>query len=366
MKNKLAIVTFICLGFLSCTDKAADSLLKTEANAVVELMKEVCDWQLSNPSERIDDPNEMWERAVFYIGVMSLYDVSGDKKYLSAAYEWSSAQDYKLGPRKFHGDDQVVAQVYLSLYDIYKDGNLLQDTKTTLDSMMRNHSWKGSEVWNWCDGLFMAPPVLAHMSAITKDKAYLVYMDSLWWDTYEMLYDPEQRLFYRDNRYINKLDKEGNKIFWSRGNGWVIAGISRVLNHLPKDHPNYEVYVSLFQEMSESISALQSSDGFWKSNLLDTLVFPEGESSGTAFFVYAFCWGINKGLLSADDFLPVIKNGWNALTSAVDQEGRLGFVQQPWHEPGPVFAEGRYEYGTGAFLLAASEYHKLLEALSEK
>ncbi len=361
MKLTSTLAFLLLMGLYACSenDVLPNENKANESLAVLKLMQKVCDWQLQNPSERINESNEMWERAVFYLGVMATYHSTQEQKYQEAALNWGKENDFKLGPRRTHGDDQVIGQLYLELYDNYHDPKLIEDVAIVFDNMM-NYSWSGKKVWNWCDGLFMAPPVLSHLAKVTQNQQYLVYMDSLWHDTYEMLYDEEYQLFYRDNRYIDTVDVSGKKIFWSRGNGWVIAGIARVLDQLPKSHPSYEKYLQVYLEMAQSISLLQRPNGFWTSNLLDANIYPDPETSGTAFFTYAFAWGVNQGYLDEQIYLPVIKRAWLGMISAVNEKGRLGYVQQPWHEPGPVYAEGHQEYGTGGFLLAASEYYEYL------
>ncbi|MEK6477763.1 glycoside hydrolase family 88 protein [Catalinimonas sp. 4WD22] len=346
-------IFFLVVG---CSDEQVEKSAKVQE--VVDIMRKVSDWQLNNPVERINDASETWERAVFYIGLMATYHTTQDEMYKNIVLDWCLSNNYKLGPRRTHGDDHVIGQIYLELYEEYRDPAMIEDVVSVFDYMM-TYSWKGRRVWNWCDGLFMAPPVLSHLAKLTHQDQYLTYMDSLWWDTYEELYDTEDQLFYRDNRYIDTLDINNKKIFWSRGNGWVIAGIVRLLNHLPRTHPTYEKYLDVYLRLANSIALRQGDDGLWKSNLLDSTRYPISETSGTAFFTYAFAWGVNKGYLNKNIYLPIIENSWQGLLASINEEGRLGYVQQPWDQPGPVYVDGHQEYGTGAFLLAASEYIKL-------
>jgi hypothetical protein len=60
-----------------------------------------------------------------------------------------------------------------------------------------------------------------------------------------------KHLYYRDSRYFDRRDDKGRKIFWSRGNGWVYAGIVDILKTLPADHPSRPRYEALFRQMSD-------------------------------------------------------------------------------------------------------------------
>jgi rhamnogalacturonyl hydrolase YesR len=152
--------------------------------------------------------------------------------------------------------------------------------------------------------------------------------------------------------------ENGGKIFWSRGNGWVVGGLVRVLQYMAKDHPQRGFFENQFKEMCNRLRRLQTPSGFWSQSLLDAANYPQKESSGTGFFVYAMAWGVNNGLLSREEFLPVIRKGWEALRSSVHANGKLGYVQQVGDSPANVKFEDAESYGTGAFLLAGSEVFK--------
>jgi rhamnogalacturonyl hydrolase YesR len=225
--------------------------------------------------------------------------------------------------------------------------------------------WAEDDNWSWCDALFMAPPTMALIAEATGDVRYLDLMNTMWWETYEYLYDPEEHLWYRDGRYVIQADgsgprtTNGRKIFWARGNGWVFAGLALVLEHMPADYPDRPRYEALFRDMAAALIAVQGEDGLWRSSLLDAEEFPIPESSGTGFFTFGLAWGVNSGLLDADTFRPAARQGWRGLVWAQQADGRLGWVQQIGYDPRSVSADDSMEYGTGAFLLAGSEMLKL-------
>jgi rhamnogalacturonyl hydrolase YesR len=148
-------------------------------------------------------------------------------------------------------------------------------------------------------------------------------------------------------------------MFWSRGNGWVMAGIIRTLQYLPKDDPARAKYVAQFKEMAARVAELQSPDGLWRAGLLDSADYDLPENSGSAFFAYALAAGVNEGLLDKKTYRPVIDKAWAGLLHHVYADGRLGCIQQTGAEPQPFKASASYTYGVGAFLLAGSEIRKL-------
>ena len=209
-------------------------------------------------------------------------------------------------------------------------------------------------------------------------KKYLDYAIKHWFITTDYLWDSKENLIYRDDRYFNLKTSSEKKIFWSRGNGWVYAGLVHMLEIIPKDHPKRPDFIKQFKGMSEKLLDLQerSSDGLWRSNLLDPGIFAYlnknedklietekidiPENSGSSFFCYGFAWGINNGILDKNLFMNPMRSAWKMLKSHVNDEGRLGFIQPVGKDPKPYDKNSWQEFGTGAFLLAASEYINFL------
>ena len=326
--------------------------------SIAAIMNRAYDWQIANPVEINEKNNNLWARAVFYTGIMSAYSTTHDKKYLQQALTWSEGRQWKLGERPRHADDWSPGQTYIELYLLKKDAVRIANTKSTVDAMM-NAPKPGREDWWWCDALFMAPPVLARLNAATGDKKYVDYLNTMWWDTTDFLFDPNAKLYYRDKSYIGKLNHNGNKIFWARGNGWVMAGTVRVLQYLPRNNQNRNRYINLLRTMANSISHVQGEDGLWRPSLIDPAEIPIPETSSSGFFCYALAWGINHGYLDRQTYLPVVKKAWQGLVGAVRADGKLGYVQAIGASPAKLTAEDNQEYGSGAFLLAGTEMYRL-------
>jgi rhamnogalacturonyl hydrolase YesR len=351
----IALLLFICSASAWSQQKRSDLYSKP---AIIATMKRVCDWQLANPVSFNAKNENDWARAAFYTGVTATYKTTGDKKYLDATTAWSESFQWKLAQRFRHADDHAKGQTYLAIYADKKDPAMIADIKNTFDSLILDPK-PGREDWWWCDALFMAPPVLAHLAAVTGDEKYRTYLNAMFWDTHAFLYDKEEHLFYRDKSFFDKKTPHGKKTFWARGHGWVMGGTVRVLQYLPKTDPHYKDYITLLAEMAAAVKKIQSEDGLWRPSLLDESEVPHPETSGSAFFCYALAWGINNNILPARDYLPVVKKAWAGLNSYVTPEGKLQWVQPIGASPDNVTIDNYQEYGSGAFLLAASELYKL-------
>jgi unsaturated rhamnogalacturonyl hydrolase len=339
-----------------------------ERKAIVAVMTAAANWQLANPSRH---PRYDWTQAPFWIGLTAFAPLSPDpRRYLGAVRRNGEENRWRPGPRPLHADDHAITQSYFLLHRVEQDRAIIQPALRNFDAVILypfNESLefvdyeKTSREWVWCDALFMSPPALAMAAKATGNRRYLDVMNRLWWKTTDYLYDKEEHLYYRDSRFFTQRAPNGRKIFWSRGNGWVLAGLARVLQEMPADYPERPRYVRLFSDMAAKVATLQQSDGYWRTSLLDPDSHPLPETSGTAFYVYALAWGVNEGLLDRATYGPVIRRGWSALVRAVHPNGMLGYVQRIGDQPGNTSESGTEIYGVGALLLAGSEVYRLTQ-----
>jgi unsaturated rhamnogalacturonyl hydrolase len=333
-------------------------------DAILAVMKRVADWQLPQPARRSRDD---WTYGALYAGMMALSRIAEDPKYHDATMAMGRQQEWKPGKRIYHADDQCVCQTYLELYAQQRESAMLGPTKERFDYILEHPKTndlrfgvKGAtDRWAWCDALFMAPAAWLQLSEITQDPRYAAFMDREWRATSDFLYDESEHLYYRDSTYFDRREANGKKVFWSRGDGWVLAGLARVLPRLPHNFATKDFYERQFREMSEKIATLQCADGLWHSSLLAPDDYPAKETSGSGFFTFALAWGINNGRLDRSAYEPVVRKGWKALVECVTPEGKLEHIQPIGANPRKFDPTWTDVYGVGAFLLAGSEAHIL-------
>jgi unsaturated rhamnogalacturonyl hydrolase len=345
---------------------ATDLSPSLQKDAIGKAMRKVGDWQLEKSR---DDFNQDWTFAALYRGYLAAADSLHEDRYREAMLEAGKKFGWQLGPRATHADDQAIGYMYLKLYAQYLDLKMLEPTKAALDRILPMPDvctescppWHDAKtpMWWWCDALFMAPPVWAELAKTTGDKSYLDHMDRAWWVTSKLLFDPTEHLYFRDTSYLDKREANGKKIFWSRGNGWVFAGLTEVLDAMPKDYPSRSKYVEQFRQMAEKLKSIQNADGLWQPGLLGGSAYPLPEVSGSAFFVYGMAWGINRGILKRAEYLPVVRKGWAGLLTHVYADGRLGSIQPIGGGPDSYKPQTSYVFGVGAFLMAGSEVRTL-------
>jgi rhamnogalacturonyl hydrolase YesR len=347
-------------------EPAADPALPEPA-AVLALMQKVADWQIGHPSPH--DPRG-WAISPFYIGLLALDRVAPDRRYRREMVRVGEANGWEPGRRTYQANDHCVMQAYLELYEAAREPKMIEPSRARLDAILAAPSsvgmdwaWpKSQERWTWCDALFMAPMSWLLMSEATGDPRYRAFMDREWWATADSLFDPATGWYFRDESFLDLREPNGRTIHWSRGNGWVVAGLSRILGRLPESDPDYARYRGLYARMMEAALAAQQPDGLWRSGLLDPVAHPEVETSGSSFMTFAMAFGLNRGMLDRARFEPAVKRAWGALTSCVTKDGKLEHVQPVGDAPQGFDPHHTDTFGVGAFLLAGSEVYRLAEA----
>lgn len=375
MKYTVTLFLGILLSMNVCSLWASKSM---DSRAVREMIDKVNRrWQaLHKPESR-----SFWDNAAYHTGNMEAYYLTGNEEYraYSEAWaihnEWKGAKSndrskwkYRYGETDEYvlfGDYQICFQTYIDLYNIAPEEYKVKRAKEVMEYQI---STQRNDYWWWSDGLYMVMPVMTKMYKLTHNKLYLdkLYEYLLYAD--RLMFDEDSKLYYRDSKYVYPKHKSvnGRKDFWARGDGWVLAGLAKVLKDLPKDYRHYGFFVRKFRDMAEAVASSQQPDGYWTRSMLDPEHAPGPETSGTAFFTYGLLWGVNNGLLDGDTYLPVIDKAWKYLSQkALQKNGVVGYVQPIGERaiPGQVVDENSTaNFGVGAFLLAACEYVRYLEA----
>ena len=353
----------------------------------IEIITKVNDYWQQHHSPLV---RSFWDEAAYHTGNMEAYRLLGVARWHDYSVRWASHNLWQGAREKdpakwkyanygeghdyvLFGDWQICFQTYIDLYEM-ENGEA-----ATLKSQISNlNSYKiaralevmdyevrqpQTDFWWWADALYMAMPVLTKLYKVTGEVKYLdkLYDNFKWSD--ELMYDKDEQLYYRDAKYIYPKVKTAcndGKSFWARGDGWVLAGLAKVLQDMPADYRHRPFFLQRFRELAEGVARVQRPGGYWSRSMLCEEDAPGPETSGTAFFTYGMLWGVNHGLLDRATYLPVIERAWNYLvTTALQADGSVGYVQPIGEKPDPtktVDAHSQANFGVGAFLLAACEH----------
>ncbi|WP_308265933.1 glycoside hydrolase family 88/105 protein [Prevotella sp.] len=356
------------------------------ADQVKELITRVNTyWQQNNKAET----RSFWDPAAYHTGNMEVYKLLKDDKQLDYTRRWAYHNNWsgatEADPSRWKyanygegkdyvlfGDWQVCFQTYIDLYNLaIANGGTDADNyfmvKRAKEVMHYEAYSKKDDYWWWSDALYMVMPVMTKMYKITGDVQYLdkLYENLLYSD--RIMLDQETGLYFRDARYVypNHKSVNGKKDFWARGDGWVLAGLAKVLQDLPKDYKHYKFFVDKFQRLADIVAKTQQKDGYWTRSILDPNHAPGPETSGTAFFAYGIMWGVNNGFLAKKDYKKCIDRAWQYISeTAVQADGKVGYVQPIGDRAIPgqtVDANSQANFGVGAVLLAACEYYRYID-----
>lgn len=356
------------------------------ADQVKELITRVNTyWQQNNKAET----RSFWDPAAYHTGNMEVYKLLKDDKQLDYTRRWAYHNNWsgatEADPSRWKyanygegkdyvlfGDWQVCFQTYIDLYNLaIANGGTDADNyfmvKRAKEVMHYEAYSKNDDYWWWSDALYMVMPVMTKMYKLTGDVQYLdkLYENLLYSD--RIMLDQETGLYFRDARYVypNHKSVNGKKDFWARGDGWVLAGLAKVLQDLPKDYKHYKFFVNKFQRLADIVAKTQQKDGYWTRSILDPNHAPGPETSGTAFFAYGIMWGVNNGFLAKKDYKKCIDRAWQYISeTAVQADGKVGYVQPIGDRAIPgqtVDANSQANFGVGAVLLAACEYYRYID-----
>ena len=334
-------------------------------------------WQTNHPAEN----RAFWDNAAYHTGNMEVYHLLGDKQMLDYSIRWAEHNKWKgateSDPTKWKykqygegqdyvlfGDWQICFQTYIDLYQLKKDKKRI---KRAIEVMGYEANSKATDYWWWADALYMVMPVMTKMYKLTGDEKYLnkLYENICYSDS--IMLDHETGLYFRDGKYVfpKHQTASGKKDFWARGDGWVLAGLAKVLQDMPESYKHHQFFVDKFFNLAQGVKKLQQPEGHWTRSMMDPNQAPGYETSGTAFFCYGLLWGVNNGYLPKKEFDPVIAKAWNYLsTIALQPNDKIGYVQPIGERAIPgqkVDANSEANFGLGAFLLAACEYCRYLQ-----
>ena len=374
--RKYTIVSVLLVFAVISSASARTPKKRPEPNplSTIEIITKVNDYWQANHSPKV---RAFWDEAAYHTGNMEAYRLLGNARWLAYSDEWARHNKWmgaqEKDPTKWKyknygeghdyvlfGDWQICFQTYLDMYEMNPDPYKIARAIEVMDYEVRS---KETDYWWWADALYMAMPVFTKLYKATGEVKYLdkLYDNFRWADS--LMYDFDVSLYYRDAKYIwpkVKTACDGGKSFWARGDGWVLAGLAKVLSDMPEDYVHRDFFLSRFRELADGVADVQRPGGYWSRSMLCEEDAPGPETSGTAFFTYGMLWGVNHGILPRYRFEPVIDKAWNYLTTvALQPDGSVGFVQPIGEKPDPtktVDAHSQSNFGVGAFLLAACEH----------
>jgi unsaturated rhamnogalacturonyl hydrolase len=389
---------FLFIGLICFCWHSSFGLTEFDADSIVNVMKRVAKYRMTysdighlynNPQANKgdqenkyngnypDNPGNNWDVGAFMTGLMAMYYTSKDTAYLNFAKRWATFFNWSpfngyTSPNNLttNADHYCCGQTYCEIYLLApqpSDTFMIRPVSNALKNMF--DVLKPSPrilygTWGWCDALYMCPPTIARYCKAVNNNRLL---DSLtrWWDDITVyLYDNSYHMFFRDNNYRTRTCPNGKPMFWSCGEAWVLGGLARVIEYLPADYQYRIKFVTQFKDMCAAALAQQGFnndfDGLWTTSMLDHPDYPGFETSGSAFFCFAYLWGVRNKLLDSATYTTAANKAWSALVKNIGTDGRLKYCQRVGEAPAGSMSgdvNNSSPEGEGAFLLAGYEMY---------
>jgi len=242
---------------------------------------------------------------------------------LAQRFEPLFGTDARLLPPPNHVDNNVFGAVPLELYLQTKEARYLAMGMAFADAQWfapqgkdntpEARAWTARGLtWQtrlWIDDMFMITLIQAQAFRATGNRAYIdraakemvVYLDDL--------QRPNGLFFHAPDV----------PFFWSRGNGWMAAGMAELLRSMPEDNPDRPRILAGYRSMMHALLKSQASDGMWRQLVDDAGSWPE--TSGTGMFAFAMITGVKNGWLDAATYGPAARKAWLALVTCIDENG---------------------------------------------
>lgn len=161
------------------------------------------------------------------------------------------------------------------------------------------------------DSIFMATPLLAKMGKLTGNAKYF--------DMAARHVDAMSDLLLREDglyRHSPLAD-----VAWSRGNGFPALGLALSLSDFPATHPAFDQLKAAYQNLIQTLSAYQDTDGMWHEVIDYRGSF--AELSATAMIGIAIKRGIDRNWLERETYQPILAKTWDAVLTRSSFDGEF-------------------------------------------
>ena len=218
----------------------------------------------------------------------------------------------------------------------------------------------------WVDSLMMFGVFPAIYARETGDAALLDFAARQPRLYSDYMQDPEDKLWYHSYWVKAGRHHPRGRIYWGRGNGWVLAALPMIMEQIGPDHPEYEGILRVWRDTVDAVLRLENPD-----HTLNTVLNQKSyrELSATALAAAGILHGRRLGLLP-EAYWERGEAMFHAVASAIgeDQSGlylpEISAPTIPLHIlPGLCYRltpRGRnLSYGLAALAFAAMEIIKL-------
>ncbi len=218
----------------------------------------------------------------------------------------------------------------------------------------------------WVDSIMMYGVFTNWYAYIKQDEALREFASRQPRMFAKYLLDPEENLFYHSYWTKAKTHYPREKLFWGRGNGWVMAAIPLFLGYLPEGEER-DYAIEILQKLSAALLKYQREDGYFET-VFNRVGETYKESSATMLIASGWFFGYRNGYLGREYYDAAVK-AFEAV--AGDLQIKEGLLSMPYISAPtspiqliPYFVYkvtprgNDWNYGLAAAFFAALEYYR--------
>jgi unsaturated rhamnogalacturonyl hydrolase len=218
----------------------------------------------------------------------------------------------------------------------------------------------------WVDSLMMFCVFPARYAKEQGDKQLLDFTARQPEIYSRYLQDKDDKLWYHSYWIRLKSHYPVSKLYWGRGNGWVMCALPMILDHIGPDHPEHQKIRGILQDTAQALLKYQREDGTF-ATVLNMPGKTYRELSATALIAAGLLHGVRCGYLDKCCLQPGIK-AFKAVAESITSSTYNGVFMPEISVPTiplPLFPYLGYKltpraknvtYGIAAAVFAAIEY----------
>lgn len=291
-----------------------------------------------------------WEQGVAAQAIYELDGPSDDVIRLCEAAVARSANDGRLAIMEKNesvNDTVAIGEALIAVTDLttridFKEAveklyNYIKyDAPRTEDGIIYHFDGEWAKHQLWVDAYYMAPPFLCKYGdveeAMKQIKGLRKYLFT-------------QRMGLLSHTWDDDKKELGRMEFWGVGNGWALAGITRIISMLDENYEEDKKYlINYLMDILHGCLTFQRDDGLFCNVLDDPQSFIETNMS--QMLAYSIYRGVKAGYLNKE-YLIFADNAREAVYKKVD---KYGFVRDVCGMPN-FDAPGIATEGQAFFLL---------------
>ncbi len=347
-------------------------------------------WELADASTKRLKPEKLnwqWGQALYLYG-LSLIDTEfkTDKysSYLEKFYTHHLNKGYRVDTSDTSAPALGAYYMYLKTKeDKYK--GIVDRVRRYFDESpkvienMPNHLGTGIEHYIypksiWVDSMMMYGVFSSWYAENEKDKELMTFAMSQPAFFAKYLMDKEDNLFYHCYWTKFKTHYPRKKLYWGRGNGWVMASIPLFYDRF-EDGPEKDETKLIFLKIAEALAPYQREDGYFET-VFNKVGKTYEESSATMLIASGWFYGYRKGWLGEEYYERAIK-AFNAVVDDFEMKDNLlsmpkisgptSAIQLIPYTVYKITPRGNdYTYGLFAAFQAGLEYKRCIDMLETK